>query len=82
MGTQGRRGNLNKQWQHVTRRMDIALKLLRRYRKPTISDTGKQIKYNVEKLKLDPNKLHRWYKTNTEQEPKTPGEKPTPNNGE
>ena len=42
--------------------MHIALKLLQKYHKPTIRETGIHIKYDQEQLGQPPDKLAKWYK--------------------
>ena len=65
-------GNVQQQRQHSAIRMDITLKLMQRYHKPFIRETGTQIKYDLEQFRQEPEKLAKWYKQREREQEETP----------
>ena len=59
---------MNQQRQHAVIKMDITLNLLQKYHRPHIPETGKEIQYDIQQLRGNPNTLKLWFKQRTEQE--------------
>jgi len=58
---QGWRGNSTQQRQHATIRMDVTLMGSKNFFTNKKPENGKQIKYDLQSLRKEPNKLKNWY---------------------
>ena len=58
----GWQSNMMQQQQHGVIQMNICLKLMRKYKRIQHRETGNQIKYDIQELRQDPQKIARWIK--------------------
>ena len=56
----GWRSNMGQQQQHGVPKMEICLRLMRKYKTKIPQETGTTIKYDIQELRKDPQKITRW----------------------